>query len=476
MQDGTGSVPGGENRQATPAWQACSEEECFSFIYLEFNHRDTESTEGMSVVTKVCLSVSSVYQWLNHPVTASGIAKSTCLRHATPDVGTSTPKTRPKRAPSGEGTGCLRLFFLPFFLLSIGFLYALSLRPLLQMAEARHWTETPCVIDSSQVGYHHGEDSTSYSIDITYHYTSAGQAHTSQRYGFALASSPGLKRKQAIVDRYPPGKETVCFVNPAAPAEAVLDRGWRPEMALGALGLVFAVVTGLGMIFAGRLGQGKSPIETMPKAVAHTGGPLTLTPQYTPVGKLLGVLIGTWIWNGIIGFIAYFLYAVADWQDVSLVPKIIVGLFLLVGVLLLFTVCANLLALLNPRVRITLQNPSIRAGDELSLSWTTTGRAGRLRKLRVTLEGRRAVAEGTTKARRANAHILKEVPVFETTNPEFLTQGAARVTIPTTPPPDCEDQPGSVAWHLHVRGEISGAPNLNDEYLLNLQPRPLEDQ
>jgi len=32
MQDGTDSVPGGENRQATPAWQACSEEEWFSFV------------------------------------------------------------------------------------------------------------------------------------------------------------------------------------------------------------------------------------------------------------------------------------------------------------------------------------------------------------------------------------------------------------------------------------------------------------
>lgn len=381
--------------------------------------------------------------------------------------------TSARDSESGQGNGCLRLFFLPFFLLSTGFLYALTLRPLLHMAEARHWTETPCVIDSSEIGYHHGDDSTSYSIDITYHYTRAGQPYTSKRYDFALAATPGLKRKQVIVDRYKPGTETVCFVNPAAPAEAVLDRGWRPEMALGALGLVFAVVTGLGMIFTGRFGHGKSPIETRPKAVAPTGGPLTLTPQYTPVGKLLGVIIGAWIWNGIIGFIAYFLYAVADWQDVSLVPKIIVGLFLLVGVLLVFTIFTNLLALFNPRVRITLQNPILRAGDELRLSWTTTGRAARLRKLRVTLEGRRAVAEGTTKARKANAHILKEVPVFETTNPELLAQGTARVTIPTTPPPDCEDQPGSVAWHLHVRGEIPGAPNLNDEYPLTLQPRLL---
>ena len=384
--------------------------------------------------------------------------------------------TSARDSESGQKNGCLRLFFLPFFLISSGFLYALTLRPLLQMTEARHWSETPCVIDSSEIGIHPGDDSSSYSIDITYHYTSGGQAYISKRYGFALASSPGLKRKQVIVDRYPPGKQTVCFVNPAAPSEAVLDRGWRPEMALGALGLVFAVVSGLGMIFAGRFGGGKSLIETRPKALAPTGGPLILTPQFTPVGKLLGVIIGAWIWNGIMGFIAYFLYAVADWQDVSLVPKIIVGLFLLVGVLLIFTVFGNLLALLNPRVRITLQNPHLRAGDELRLSWATTGRASRLRKLRMTLEGRRALAEGTTKARKANAHILKEVPVFETTNPELLAQGTARVNIPTTPPPDCEDQPGSVAWHLHVRGEIPGAPNLNDEYLLILQPRPLEDQ
>jgi len=138
-------------------------------------------------------------------------------------------KVAPKSAPAQEN-GCLRLFFLPFFLLSSGFLYALTLRPVLQMAEARHWAETPCVIDSSEVGYHPGDDSGSYSIDITYHYTSAGQPYTSKRYDFAFTSSPGLKRKQVIVDRYKPGAATVCFVSPAAPAEAVLDRGWRPEM------------------------------------------------------------------------------------------------------------------------------------------------------------------------------------------------------------------------------------------------------
>lgn len=389
-------------------------------------------------------------------------------------MGTSRQNAPPPRPPSGKGkgTGCLRLFFLPFFLIGTGFFATLLLRPLYHVWQARHWQVTPCVIDSSEVGTHPGDEDTTFSVDIAYHYTFGGQPYTSRRYDFVTITSLERRRKEAIVKNLSPGTETVCYVDPTAPAEAVINRGWRPDMGAGFLGLFFGLLGGLGVIFAGYLGRRGSPIESEPQPLPADGRPLVLRPRYTPAGRLAGITVGAFIWNGFIGLVAYFLFFLTNREGMALGVKIFLGLFALVGLALIWSVFSNILALLfNPRLRVTVQKPYLRAGDELSFSWTILGRASRLHDLRITLEARRA--ERSDSDAEAVIRVVKEIAVFETTNPELIAQGAARVVIPTRPPPDCEDEPGSVAWQLHVRGKITGMLNLNDEFPITLQPRLL---
>jgi hypothetical protein len=358
---------------------------------------------------------------------------------------------------------------VPFFLVGAGFFGMLLLKPLFHVYQARHWQETPCVIDSSEVVTHPGDEDTTFSIDVGYHYTFGGQTFTSHRYDFVTISSLERRRKEAIVQSLSPGTETICYVDPAAPTEAVINRGWRPDMGMGLLALFFAVLGGLGMIFAGHLGRGGNPIESAPRPIPEGGGSLVLAPRFTPGSRLAGVTAGAFIWNGFIGLIAYFLFFLTNREGLVLGVKIILGLFALVGLALIWSVFNNIIALFNPRLRLTVQKSFIRAGDELSFSWTVTGRASRLHNLRITLEARRF--ERNKGEQDATLRVVKEIPVFETTHRDLIERGVARITIPTQPPPDCEDEPGSVSWQLHVRGEITGTLNLNDEFPITLQPR-----
>jgi hypothetical protein len=167
-------------------------------------------------------------------------------------VSVSSRKSLANRSKRQLGSGCLRLFFLPFFLIGVGFFYGLTIHPALKILAARSWVETPCVIDSSEVQSHSGsKGSRTYSVGITYHYFFADQEYKSDRYYFGSGSSSGWKAKNAVVQKYPPGKETVCFVDPNKPSEAVLNRGWFGELGFGAIGLLFALVGGLGISSAG---------------------------------------------------------------------------------------------------------------------------------------------------------------------------------------------------------------------------------
>ena len=152
---------------------------------------------------------------------------------------TSGSLRRSSKAPS---TGCVRTVFGVFLLIGVFVLFVDTIRPVTQSLMARRWVETPCVVDSSRAVKHvgHGRRSSStYSIEVVYHYGFGGQTYSSARYQFATAITAARASKQRVVDHYPPGSHTICYVNPGAPSEAVIYRGLNSEVAYGAIGIVF---------------------------------------------------------------------------------------------------------------------------------------------------------------------------------------------------------------------------------------------
>jgi hypothetical protein len=378
-----------------------------------------------------------------------------------------------KLAKSQRGPGCLRLFFLLFFLIGAVLFYFLTIRPAMQALAARDWQKTPCVIESSQVKTHSSSDGSTYSVEVVYRYFCNGREYTSDRYHFATGSTSGRKGKVAIVSRYPPGTETYCYVNPAAPNEAVIERGLTPDLAFGAIGLVFALVGGLGMIFAGRL-SGGSTMAALKREETHAplGGPVVLKPKHTPLMKFLGMLAFAIIWNGFIGVFVYLCFFATDAKTVPFFAKAIVSLFALIGVAIVFGVGGSFLALFNPRIRLTAQTTAIPLGGELLFTWAVSGRTGMLNKLRVVFEGREEATYKRGTSTSTDTQVFAEIPVFETAEREFLSQGSARVAVPANSMHTFEGRHNKVLWRLKVHGEIPRWPDVDDEYPITVLPLP----
>jgi hypothetical protein len=155
------------------------------------------------------------------------------------------PPENPSPSPQtskATSVGRLRLFCALFVLIGAGVFYFATVRPVLQGMAANHWEETPCVIDSSKVAptSHMTHGMRTYRIEMAYHYTFQGTPYHSTRYDFTSGGNTLKEAQQSIVDQYPAGRQTVCYVNPAAPAEAVIHRGVNGDMAFGAQGWLFA--------------------------------------------------------------------------------------------------------------------------------------------------------------------------------------------------------------------------------------------
>lgn len=138
--------------------------------------------------------------------------------------------------------------FAVFLLTGAVLFYLLVGRYLRRVLSARRWAEVPCVFRSSEVATDDFGDTRTYGVEIHYAHQFAGD-RVGTCYDFVDGTSSGEAAKQAIVARYPPGAQTVCYVNPAAPADAVLCRDFPlgyfllrcilpvPFLAVGLIGL-----------------------------------------------------------------------------------------------------------------------------------------------------------------------------------------------------------------------------------------------
>ncbi|WP_395745061.1 DUF3592 domain-containing protein [Prosthecobacter sp.] len=114
----------------------------------------------------------------------------------------------------------------------------------------RKWTQVPCRIVSSRVV---SERPTPHSdpahrVELRYEYVVNGTKHSGTRIR-QVEAAPTLHFDDAVQkqQQYPAGSAQVCFVNPAAPDEAVLQHGSRAALYSIWFPLLF-VLGGAGMV------------------------------------------------------------------------------------------------------------------------------------------------------------------------------------------------------------------------------------
>lgn len=136
-----------------------------------------------------------------------------------------------RKAAASTGAGLSKmgligmgLFFGLFAVAGLVSGYFVAYKPISNVVSAKSWVSESCTIVSSSVEESHDSDGSTYSVHMTFSYEFEGEAFEGEGYDFSIGSSSGYSGKAEIVEAYPAGMVTTCWVNPDAPWESVVNR------------------------------------------------------------------------------------------------------------------------------------------------------------------------------------------------------------------------------------------------------------
>jgi len=322
-------------------------------------------------------------------------------------------------------------------------------------------------------------------VNILYSYEFNGREFKANRYNFIGGSSSGSNRKYAIVAKYPPASRSFCYVNPADPTEAVLERGFTPAMWIGLIPLVFVLVglAGVRGMLRGKYALGlsskdiatskkASPISgTLPEScLAQINEPLLLKPSVPPLGKLIAACIFALFWNGIVS--VFGINIIRHWSSgpfewflaLFMVPFVLIGLGIIVAAIYFF------LALFNPRPHLTITPGAVPLGGRFRIEWELRGRLEVLERLRVRLVGREEATYQSGKNTATDKNVFADIEIADITYSQEMRSGSSTVTVPAHLMHCFQGGHNKVIWALRVQGEIPRWPDLDEEFPISILP------
>lgn len=123
----------------------------------------------------------------------------------------------------------------------------------LRAQETRHWTPTPCLVLSSRVLSEHPSPHSPlvHLASVRYRYSVNGVTYEENHIRHEGSDGPTSDRAkaEAVCAKYPPFRETTCFVNPAKPGSAVLEHTTKAGLYTLWFPLLF-VAGGAGMVWS----------------------------------------------------------------------------------------------------------------------------------------------------------------------------------------------------------------------------------
>jgi len=407
--------------------------------------------------------------------------------------GSGPISTRKKKGQlTTGGRIALGLFFAVFLAVGLGATYAFTLQPWLSVWNARDWTPVKCRVLSSEISEHRGSDSTTYGVAITYAYRVNGRNYEGDRYDFSLGSSSGRKAKKEIVARYREGSETVCYVNPKNPEEAVIERGRIRDWGFGLIPLVFVLVGGCGIIFAirGPRRNGASEREwPRTRATYDTtfggrsapdvdysdegtlGVPVELKPAASRVGRLVGILIFTLFWNGIVSvFLVNILGDAMRGGAVMWVFLLFLLPFIGIGLFMIGLSVRTAMALANPVPRLTVNRAAFAPGEMVEVGWRFDGARTRLKDLRIWLEGREEATYRRGTDTKTDKEVFATLDIAAVSGLASGEPGRATLRLPARTMHSFKSDNNRVVWVLRVKGGISWWPDLEEEFGFSIVP------
>jgi hypothetical protein len=149
----------------------------------------------------------------------------------TPESSQETPNNAP--GPDRQAGWTLLGFSLFILAIGLGISYLFIVYPWIKTHDIkRQWQATPCVIVSSSTlsEKDHSSTKTLYATDIWYRYDYEGRSYAGNQVRVIDFLTDNHKIVKKLHKRFPTGKQTICYVNPQQPAEAVLlpEPDWSP--------------------------------------------------------------------------------------------------------------------------------------------------------------------------------------------------------------------------------------------------------
>jgi hypothetical protein len=200
------------------------------------------------------------------------------------------------------------------------------------------------------------------------------------------------------------------------------------------------------------------------------GGAVALKPQASPLAKFLGGLLFSLFWNGIVS--VFVVHVIGMWRSgrggekwfltVFLIP------FVLVGIGMVFFTIHSFWGLFSPRVRLRLSQANVGLGESVELSWEFAGRLDKVRDLRLQLEGRQELDEGSGKNRRTTKDVFYTAELAHFTSANDIRAGSVLCTLPSDQAPSDSDGSQRVVWTIKLKAAIEFGADLNDEYPIHV--------
>jgi hypothetical protein len=393
----------------------------------------------------------------------------------------STPRRR------NASPGCLVLFFVPFLAIGCVASYFALWRPWSSWIASQFWQPVSCRVVSSQVAS--GSDGDTFRVDIAYTWTVEGREYQGSRYNFMSgSSSSGYESKAAIVAQHPPGSQATCWVDPGHPDQAVFSRDFSWVYLIGLFPLIFVAVGAGGMVWAIQTARKNRRLTA--QGLQGTAGPLAspfgveipvdaaqqkvLRPLAGALGKLAGLTVFALFWNGLVSAFViamYFKWKQGNPPEGCLVAFI--SLFVLIGLGLIVAAFRQFLVLFNPRLEMTLSQGVLVPGRSALLQWKIEGKAERVKRLRIFLEGREQATYRRGTDTVTDRQVFATIPIFETDQPMQIAQGSANVSVPDETAPSFAADHNKIVWTLKAACDIPGWPDSEDEYDIVVAPAAL---
>jgi hypothetical protein len=388
---------------------------------------------------------------------------------------------------SGRAGGCATAFgaaFLGLFVIvgsAVGFF--MTGRPLYHAFAARSWTPTACEVISSQVL--RGDDTSR--ADIVYRYSIGGRDYTANRYHFMPGSSNDSSVPE-VVAKHSPGTKFECYVDPADPSNAVINRTPTLWYFMGVpFFVLFAGVPGvIGLVMMRSRRRALTTKATTATTATTTtatdsrfvhaqlaadGGPIELKPSASPLGKLIAVTLICLFWNGIVGIFTFMEYRMFVQGDAfGWGMALFLLLFQLVGLALLAAVPYQLLAMANPVPIITLSRGSVPLGGSATFTWELRGAAHRVSALKITVRGTESARYRRGTDTKTDTHVFFSETIVNATHTMNIPRGSSTIRIPANTMHSFDATNNKVIWQLHVAGDIPRWPNIDETFNITVRP------